>query len=155
MAFPASPIDGQTATVNNITYVYSIANNAWTRQLGSFVISNVSTVSQTVFSNATVSTSTLTGAVIVTGGVGVGGSLYITNTGDVSANLGAYQTRTNTAIASITTNANANTAAYLTTYSGNISSGNISTTGRYTVAFGPSSSLTDINLIALTQSLIA
>lgn len=31
MAFPSSPTDGQTAVVNNITYTYSSANNAWSR----------------------------------------------------------------------------------------------------------------------------
>jgi hypothetical protein len=33
MSFPASPVDGQLATVNNITYVYNSVNNAWRRQI--------------------------------------------------------------------------------------------------------------------------
>jgi hypothetical protein len=40
-------------------------------------------------------TSTSTGALTVGGGVGIGGALYIANTGDVSANIGAYQTYAN------------------------------------------------------------
>jgi hypothetical protein len=31
MSFPAYPYNNQTAIVNNITYVYNTANNAWTR----------------------------------------------------------------------------------------------------------------------------
>jgi hypothetical protein len=31
MSFPASPIDGQLATINNITYQWSATNTAWTR----------------------------------------------------------------------------------------------------------------------------
>jgi len=56
-----------------------------------------------------------------------------TSINDINANIGAYQiyANTNTAslqtqISNIVTNANANTAAYLTTYTGNIAAGNIS-----------------------------
>lgn len=31
MSFPASPVNNQTAVVNNITYIYSSTSNAWTR----------------------------------------------------------------------------------------------------------------------------
>ena len=41
--------------------------------------------------NTTTSTSTSTGALVVSGGVGIAGPLFLTNTGDVSANIGAYQ----------------------------------------------------------------
>ena len=44
----------------------------------------------------------------------------------ITANLGAYQTYANTALGSLATGANANTAAYLTTATGNISAGNLS-----------------------------
>ena len=37
MAFPISPVDGQTTTINGITYVYSAASNSWTRQPTGFV----------------------------------------------------------------------------------------------------------------------
>jgi hypothetical protein len=37
MAFPTTPTDGQTATVNNIVYVYSSATNTWTRTATGFV----------------------------------------------------------------------------------------------------------------------
>ena len=45
-------------------------------------------VGDLVASNTTPSTSTTTGALRVAGGVGIQGNLYITNTGDVSANIG-------------------------------------------------------------------
>ncbi|CAB4132925.1 hypothetical protein UFOVP257_20 [uncultured Caudovirales phage] len=32
MAFPTSPVNGQTTTVNGITYVFNSTNNAWKRQ---------------------------------------------------------------------------------------------------------------------------
>lgn len=38
MSFPTSPINGQQATVNGITYVYVSAKNAWNRQTGSFSV---------------------------------------------------------------------------------------------------------------------
>ena len=41
-----------------------------------------------ILSNATVASSTASGALVVTGGAGIGGALYILNTGDVSANIG-------------------------------------------------------------------
>lgn len=37
MAFPVSPVDGQTSTVNNIVYTFSSGNNTWTRSSTGFV----------------------------------------------------------------------------------------------------------------------
>jgi hypothetical protein len=106
--------------------------------------------SNLVVSNTTASASNVTGALVVLGGAGIGGALYIQNTGDVSANigtlftgnivtnanLGAFQAFSNAnaatqtiSINSIVTNANANTAAYLLTATGNINAGNITTSG--------------------------
>jgi hypothetical protein len=36
MSFPSSPINGQIAVINNITYVYSSTTNSWTRQQHTF-----------------------------------------------------------------------------------------------------------------------
>lgn len=125
-----------------------------------------------LLSNTTAATSTTSGAFQVRGGAGISGALWIQNTGDVSANIGAYQTYANAnvvaiqanlgafqifsntnaaaqatsidninanlgsyqsfanaSIVSLFTNANANTAAYLTTYTGNIQAGNLLITG--------------------------
>jgi hypothetical protein len=54
-----------------------------------------------ILSNSTTSTSTTTGALVVTGGVGIAGNLVITNTGDVSANIGTIRINLNTLDANI------------------------------------------------------
>ncbi len=102
MAFPVSPTNGQTATVNGITYVYSSTYGSWTRTSSSlsslpslYIVGNVNAGNVTA-NSGTVSTSTTTGALVVTGGVGVSGALYIANTGDVSANLGTATTNITT-----------------------------------------------------------
>jgi filamentous hemagglutinin len=116
-----------------------------------------------VMNSGATSSSTTTGALVIpgTGGAGIGGSLYvggslnIANTGDVSANIGtvatalqtlnanvgAFETYANAnaaaqavSINSLATNANANTAAYLTTATGNIQAGNLTVLGNLTVA---------------------
>jgi len=38
MSFPTSPVNGQQATVNGITYVYISTKNAWNRATGSFSV---------------------------------------------------------------------------------------------------------------------
>jgi hypothetical protein len=99
MAFPSSPTNGQTATVNSISYVYNSTTNAWTRTFSSspnlYIVGNVNAGNVTANSGI-VSTSTTTGALVVTGGVGISGALYIANTGDVSANLGTATTNITT-----------------------------------------------------------
>jgi hypothetical protein len=99
MAFPVSPTNGQTATVNNITYVYNSTHGSWTRTssplLSLYIVGNVNAGNVTA-NSGTVSTSTTTGALVVVGGVGVSGALYIANTGDVSANLGTATTNITT-----------------------------------------------------------
>jgi hypothetical protein len=49
----------------------------------------INSVSQLSVANTLSSTSTTTGALLVAGGAGVAGALYIANTGDVSANIGS------------------------------------------------------------------
>jgi hypothetical protein len=118
-------LSNATETSSNVTGTFGNA------QMGSLLLSNT-----------TISSSTATGALIVAGGAGIAGALYIANTGDVSANigtlylgnvsaqsnLGAYQTYANanaatqqTQINSLVSTANANVAAYLITATGNIS----------------------------------
>ncbi len=38
MGFPTTPINGEQATVNGITYQYVSAKNAWNRVTGSFKV---------------------------------------------------------------------------------------------------------------------
>jgi hypothetical protein len=79
MAFPSSPVNLQQATVNNIIYVYDSAKSAWTK---------LSTVGNTVVANSYIitgnaqATSTVTGAVQITGGASINtGNLYIGGSG--------------------------------------------------------------------------
>jgi hypothetical protein len=169
MAFPSSPVNGQTTTVNGITYIYNSTDNAWYRgsqPVGNLTVSgnvtaarffiantgdvgaNIGTIQNSVaainanlgayqlFANAnaasqqteigTLTSNAATQAVAID---------------SINANIGAYQTFANANLAGLTSNvstlqanaaaqqvqindlasnANANTAAYLPTYSGNI-----------------------------------
>jgi len=78
MSFPVSPSNGQTAVVNNITYSYSTATTAWSR-VPLANTANTGTTSTYVVSNTTSATSTASGALVVAGGVGIGGNLYAGN----------------------------------------------------------------------------
>jgi hypothetical protein len=54
MAFPASPTNGQTAVVNNVTYTYNSTSNSWRRTVGGSVATSsiqefTATASQTTF----------------------------------------------------------------------------------------------------------
>lgn len=107
MTFPVSPTNGQSATVNGIRYTYNSTDNAWYRQaspVANLSLNNTGDVSANI------------------------GSLYLGNV-SINANLGAYQTWANSSIVSLYTNANTNTAAYLSTYTGNIQAGNLLITG--------------------------
>jgi len=79
MSFPSSPIDRQQATVNNIKYFYSTSAQAWTR-VAMQSMSIAGTTSTFIVSNSSQSTSSNSGALQVTGGAGIGGSLYVANT---------------------------------------------------------------------------
>jgi hypothetical protein len=65
-----------------------------------------------VAASGNVSTSTNTGALVVIGGAGISGNLYITNTGDVSANIGAFQQYANATFGT-SSYGDSNVAAYL------------------------------------------
>lgn len=61
MSFPTSPANGDTATVNGITYIYNQANNAWKRQaLTSLSITNITATGNAIISGDT----TISGNVI-------------------------------------------------------------------------------------------
>ena len=64
MPFPSNPSNGQSASLNNVTYTYNSSLNAWVKSGTIFNIVVTSTVD---------STSGTTGAVIVAGGGGFGG----------------------------------------------------------------------------------
>jgi hypothetical protein len=82
MSFPLSPANGQTATLNGIVYSYSTSTQAWTR-----VANSTLTYTAVNLSSTTASTGTNSGALIVGGGVGIGGSLYVGGTSTFFGNL--------------------------------------------------------------------
>lgn len=73
MAFPSSPSNGQIATVANVIYSYNSTKNAWIRLRSDGTYLTVNTLAIT---GANVSTSQLFGALLVAGGVGIGGNLH-------------------------------------------------------------------------------
>jgi hypothetical protein len=75
MAFPLAPTNGQTAVLNGVTYSYSTSTSAWTR-VGLGFTGTVYTLN---ISNNTAASSTITGALVVKGGAGIGGALYAGN----------------------------------------------------------------------------
>jgi hypothetical protein len=74
MPFPSSPSDSQQATVNGITYVYNSTKGAWLRASTTGANLTASSLSITA---STPSTSSTSGALLVTGGVGIGGNLFV------------------------------------------------------------------------------
>ena len=100
MAFPAGLTNGQTTTINGVAYVYSATDNAWTRvstPFGDLAING----------NLSANNATFTGNVSASGNITAGNlyisSLSIANTGDVSANIGAYQEYANVYLSAVTT----------------------------------------------------
>ena len=150
MSFPTSPTNNQRAVVNGIVYNYNSTKGAWIK-FGT--TAPTLTAGNIIITSNVASTSTGSGAIVVSGGVGISGALYIANAGDISANIGAFQTYANTKIG---TNTNSNlvvsaaTASTSTTtgalvvvgglgvagniFSGNITAGNVSTAGHLTAA---------------------
>jgi len=143
MAFPSSPSNGTQATVNGITYVYNSTKTAWIRNstTGANLTANSLSITGT-----TVAVSPTSGALIVAGGAGVAGNLYvggalygnvvgIVNTTTLS--LTTLTASTVTASSGITgtlqTASQPNITAVGTlgslTVSGNVTAGNITTTG--------------------------
>jgi len=93
MAFPTSPINGQTATVNGITYVYASASRSWTVVQG-----NVASLYVTTFVSAggnVTSGNLLTGGLIsstgnITSAANIaGGNLLGTTTVSAASHIGS------------------------------------------------------------------
>ena len=80
MSFPTSPVNGQTAILNNIQYVYNTSNKTWTRTIG-----GVYTYTTLNISSTTPSVSSTTGALVVQGGIGVAGNVSFTDTSTLSS----------------------------------------------------------------------
>jgi hypothetical protein len=109
MSLPISPTNGQTAVLNGVTYSYNSTSNSWTRVLTSGL-----TAGNILITGANVSSSTTTGALVVTGGAGIGGTLYaggiVASGVDLVANAATQDSKITGANAAIVT---ANTAMKL------------------------------------------
>jgi hypothetical protein len=70
MSFPRTPVNGQTTVTNNIVYTYNSNNRAWKKQFGTIA---VGTATVTILDD---SSSPITGALTVPGGVSIKGNLY-------------------------------------------------------------------------------
>lgn len=132
MAFPINPSNGNVATVNGITYAYNSSKGAWLR--ASTTGANLTANSLTLTSN-TNSISSSSGALVVTGGAGIGGDLVVGGViravinGTLSANVGIDNTVIGGNIPAAGTFTNG-TFTNLTAVSNlTVSSGNINLTG--------------------------
>lgn len=84
---------------------------------GTRIYGNLQIDTNVAILGSNVSTSTTTGAIVVTGGVGIGGNLNILNTGDVSANIGTLflgNASTNANLGAFQTFSNSNAATQAT-----------------------------------------
>jgi len=84
MAFPSSPTNGQTAYVNGINYAYNSSKGAWVRVPTTVTALNFQSAN---ISNTTPSTSTISGALVVAGGAGIGGNIYTGGNLNVASGL--------------------------------------------------------------------
>ena len=83
MAFPVSPVNNQTATVNGINYIYSSANSSWTR----VPYTSVSATTLTATGNVTGGNILSSGSLIVSGNSTVNG-LTVNNSVTIGTTLG-------------------------------------------------------------------
>lgn len=70
MSFPLNPIAGQKTTQNGIIYVYSTSTNSWRRDFNNVL-------DRLVIAGSYSSTDTNSGALVVSGGVGIGENLNV------------------------------------------------------------------------------
>jgi hypothetical protein len=71
MAFPSSPVNGQTAVVNNITYTYNSSTNSWRKTvsaLSNLAVTNTLTVSNLSIGGNIITTANIQGNYIVGNG---------------------------------------------------------------------------------------
>jgi hypothetical protein len=113
MAFPVSPTNGQQAIVNGITYQYASATNSWARVAG---------IANTISASGNITAANFITAGIVTATGNVTGNYFLGNGSQLTGLPATY--------------GNANVAAYLPTYTGNLAGGNLITTSNVYVGTG-------------------
>ena len=85
MAFPTSPTNGQTTTVNGIKYVYASATNSWKKvisSLGNLTVTNTLSVTNASVTSNVVAGNVITG--IVTSSANITAA-NITTSGNIQA----------------------------------------------------------------------
>jgi hypothetical protein len=99
MAFPSSPVNGQTAVVNNITYTYNSSTNSWRKTvsaLSNLAVTNTLTVSNLSITGNIITTANIQGNyVLATTNVVASGNIqgnYIVGNGSKLTNLNAAST---------------------------------------------------------------
>lgn len=156
MAFPASPTNGQTTTINSITYVFNSTLGVWSKQ-GS--VSTASPVSSVASRTGAV---TLTAADVGAGtfpGALIAGSTLSTN-GVLSAASGTTSTSTTTGALVVTGGVGISGALYIAgamstaaiTSSGTITAAAFSTSGALTAGSLSVSGINSTPIGATTQS---
>ena len=112
-SFVGGDLTGDIVISSN-TASYSTTTGALVVVGGTGIGGNLFVGGNIVAASGNVSTSTNTGALVVIGGAGISGNLYITNTGDVSANIGAFQAYANATFGT-SSYGDSNVALYLPT----------------------------------------
>jgi len=91
MAFPSSPTNGQTATVNNISYTYNSTTGAWVKTGSVATASPVSSVAgrtgAVALTAADIGAGTMPGSLTVSGSLAVTSSLSVTAATTLSSSL--------------------------------------------------------------------
>jgi hypothetical protein len=81
MSFPVSPLDGQSAVVNNILYTYNATYNTWTRVPGTTVLGGVSNTTGAIIWNTANSAGVFANGAFAQANVGVAGFAYANTLG--------------------------------------------------------------------------
>lgn len=78
MSFPVSPVNGQTTTFDGATFQYNATLGAWSR------VNTVTAANNLVIFSTQTTTASGTGAVQVSGGIGISYNLFVGATGGIS-----------------------------------------------------------------------
>jgi len=141
MAFPTTPINGQQATVNGITYQYASATNSWARvpgiantivASGNITAANFITAGNvSALGNVTVGNLISNGSIVSLGNI-TGTNLVATGNAEIIGNLSVDSISASTLSGLLTTNGQPNITSVgnlsTLTVIGNVGAGNVITT---------------------------
>ena len=81
-AFPTSPVNGQTVTVNSVTYIYNSTYNTWNRVTVPVAITSMNVNGTLLLNNLGICTTSPRGSLDLSNSTGAlidGGTIYITH----------------------------------------------------------------------------